>query len=184
LPDFVETRGFITLGEGAEQVYVEEYKKRVEGKITEIVENHPTVAAIRQGEAVTDWQLVELERTLRQGLGGGNTQLSESNIRKAYGLKVGSLLAFLRYLLELDAIPDYEEVVKRQFEEYIAQHQYNATQINFLRAVQSVFLQKRRLEVADLYEGALARFGRNAVDRLFSEDEVDELLGFAEQLAA
>ncbi|WYL96543.1 MAG: DEAD/DEAH box helicase family protein [Gloeotrichia echinulata IR180] len=184
LPDFVETRGFITVGEGGEQVYVEEYKKRVEGKITKIVENHPTVAAIRQGEAVTDWQLVELERTLRQGLGGGNTQLSESNIRKAYGLKVGSLLAFLRYLLELDAIPDYEEVVKRQFEEYIAQHQYNATQINFLRAVQSVFLQNRRLDVADLYEGALARFGRNAVDRLFSEDQVDELLGFTEQLAA
>lgn len=184
LPDFVQTRGFITLGEGGEQVYVEEYKKRVEDKISEIVETHPTIAAIRQGEAVTDLQLVDLERTLRQNLGGGNTQLSESNIRKAYGLKVSSLLAFLRYILELDAIPDYEEVVKRQFEDYIAQHQYNATQINFLRAVQNVFLQKRKLEVADLYEGVLARFGRNAVERLFSQSDVDNLLAFTEQLAA
>ncbi|MBD2292011.1 DEAD/DEAH box helicase family protein [Anabaena sphaerica FACHB-251] len=184
LADFVATRGFITVGEGGEQVYVEEYKKRVEEKINEIVDNHPTIKAIQEGEAVTDWQLIELERTLRQGLGGGNIQLSESNIRKAYGLKANSLLAFLRHLLDLDAIPDYEEVVKRQFEEFIAKHQYNANQINFLRAVQSVFLQKRRLEVADLYEGALARFGKNAVDRFFSDDEVNDLLVFTELLAA
>jgi type I restriction enzyme R subunit len=184
LADFVATRGFITVGEGGEQVYVEEYKKRVEEKINKIVDNHPTIKAIQEGEAVTDWQLIELERTLRQGLGGGNIQLSESNIRKAYGWKTNSLLAFLRHLLDLDAIPDYEEVVKRQFEEFIAKHQYNANQINFLRAVQSVFLQKRRLEVADLYEGALARFGKNAVDRFFSEDEVDDLLAFTELLAA
>ncbi|QEI43332.1 hypothetical protein BMF77_03949 [Dolichospermum sp. UHCC 0315A] len=50
--------------------------------------------------------------------------------------------------------------------------------------MQSVFLQKRRLEVADLYEGALAKFGKNAVDRFFSNDEVDDLLAFTELLAA
>lgn len=184
LPDFVETRGFITVGEGGEQVYVEEYKKRVEEKITAIIENHSTINAIRQGEAVTDMQLIELERTLRQGLGGGNIQLSESNIRKAYGLKKASFLAFLRYLLELDAIPDYEEVVKRQFDEFISLRQYNANQINFLRAVQSVFLQKRSLEEADLYEGTLARFGKNAIERLFTNQEVHDLLRFTDQLAA
>ncbi len=93
----------------------------------------------------------------------------------AYGWKTNSLLAFLRHLLDLDAIPDYDEVVKRQFEDFIAKHQHNANQINFLRAVQSVFLQKRRLEVADLYEGALARFGKNAVDRFFSNAELTQL---------
>jgi hypothetical protein len=44
----------------------EEYRQRVEAKVLEIVETHPTIAAIRNGEAVTDLQLVALERTLRQ----------------------------------------------------------------------------------------------------------------------
>ena len=44
----------------------EEYRQRVEAKVWEIVETHPTIAAIRNGEAVTDLQLVALERTLRQ----------------------------------------------------------------------------------------------------------------------
>jgi hypothetical protein len=34
----------------------------------------------------------------------------------------------------------------------LAEHRYNADQIRFPRAVQSVFLQKRHLEPADLYE--------------------------------
>ncbi|MEG3956713.1 hypothetical protein [Microcoleus sp. herbarium2] len=56
----------------------------------EIVETHPTIPAIDDGEAVTDLQLVALERTLRQELHGGNVHFSESNIRKAFNLKVNS----------------------------------------------------------------------------------------------
>lgn len=184
LADRIALSGYITFGEGGEQVYVEEYRKRVEEKVLEIVETHPTIAAIRNGEVVTDLQLVALERTLRKELGGENMQLSESNIRKAFNLKVNSLLEFLRELLELENLPDYQEVVRRNFEEFIAQRQFNANQIRFLRAVQNIFLKKRRLEVADLYEEPLNRFGENAVERWFSEEQVDELIGFTEQLVA
>ena len=184
LGDRIATSGYISLGDGGEQVYVEEYRQRVEAKVLEIVETHPTIAALRNGEAVTDLQLVALERTMRQELGGGNLQLSESNIRKAFNLKVNSLLAFLRELMEIEALPDYQEVVRRNFEEFIAQRQFNANQIRFLRAVQNVFLKNRRLEVADLYEEPLDRFGEDAVERWFSEKEVDELIEFTEELAA
>jgi len=68
------------------------------------------------------------------------------------------LLAFLRELMEIEALPDYQEVVRRNFEEFIAQPQFNANQIRFLRAVQNVFLKNRRLEVAELYEEPLDRF--------------------------
>ena len=47
-----------------------------------------------------------------------------------------------------------------------------------------MFLKKRRLEVADLYEEPLDRFGEDAVERWFTEEEVDELIEFTEQLAA
>ncbi|MEG4810202.1 DEAD/DEAH box helicase family protein [Microcoleus sp. F8-D3] len=184
LGDRIATSGYITLGDGGEQVYVEEYRQRVEAKVLEIVENHPTIAAIRNGEAVTDLQLVALERTLRQELGGPNVQLSESNIRKAFNLKVNSLLSFLRELFEIEALPDYQDVVRRNFEDFIQERPFNANQIRFLRAVQNVFLKKRRLEVADLYEEPLDRFGEDAVERWFTQEQVDELIEFTEQFAA
>ncbi len=185
LPDFIETRGYITLNEGGERIFVQEYRERVERKILELVDTHPAIEAIRKGKEVSDEQLIELEQTLRRELGSGDVELTTDNIRKAYGLKVGSLLAFLRHILELYSLPDYETIVRRRFEQHIARHQYNADQIRFMRAVQSVFLQKRqKLQAADLYEGSLQTFGLNAVDRLFTPGDVDELLALTEELAA
>lgn len=184
LPDFIAARGYISLGEGGQQIYVEEYKKRVESRILAIVEKHPTLEAIRQGQEVTDEQLVDLERTLHRELSGGELQLNSGNILKAYGLKVDSFLAFIRHLLTLDALPDYTQVVERSFARHIATHQYSADQIRFLRAVQEVFLKKRKLAEADLYEAPLTIFGRNAVERFFTPAEIRELLQLTEKLAA
>jgi type I restriction enzyme R subunit len=50
--------------------------------------------------------------------------------------------------------------------------------------VQNVFLKKRRLEVPDLYEAPLDRFGEDAVERWFTEEEVDDFIEFAAQLVA
>lgn len=75
------------------------------------------------------------------------------------------------------------EVLARQPETYIPQHNYNADQIRFLRAVQSMFLQKRHLEIADLYDApALVGFGQDAVERWFTEKEVKEVVEFANRM--
>jgi len=183
LPDSIDLRGYILLRPGTEPVYVKEYRERVERRIRELVENHPAIQAIQRGETPDDWQLIDLERTLRQELGSGDTEVNETLIRKAYGLKVGSLLAFLRAVLGLDGLPDYDQVVRRQFEAFTQQHNYNANQINFMRAVENVFLQKRHLQRADLYDEPLSRFGDDAVDRWFTPREVEEVLAFAGKLA-
>jgi len=182
LPDFVEMRGYIFLCGGSQPVFIDEYRRRVEQRILELVASHPTIAAIDRGLPVTDEQLIDLERTLRQSLGNGGLELSEANIRKAYGLKVGSLIEFLRHMLELEGIPDYADIVRRRFEDYVAHHPFNADQIRFLRAVQSVFLQRRRLQRADLYEPPLTSFGVDAVERWFTPEQVTDVLAFVETL--
>jgi type I restriction enzyme R subunit len=184
LPDFIETRGYISVGEGGQQIHVEEYRRRVEARVLQIVESDPALAAIREGRDVTDEQLVDLERTLHRELGEGELQLSPKLIRIAYGLKTDNFLGFLRHVLTLDAIPDYTQVVQRAFEHHIAAHRYNADQIRFLRAVQELFLKQRGLAEADLYEPPLTVFGRNAVDRFFSPAEVREILNLTDKLAA
>ena len=184
LPDFIEMRGYILLKGGSERVYVEEYRSRVEERILKLVEMHPTIAAIDRGEQVSDFQLIALERSLRENLSNNGIELSEENIRKAYGKKVGSLLEFLRDLFDLGNIPDYKDIVSRQFAAYIAEHQFNADQIRFLRAVQNVLLQRRRLQLLDLYGEPFTSFGDDAVERWFTPDQVAEILNFTSNLAA
>jgi len=182
LPDFVAMQGYIILTERGQPVYVERYRQQVEQRVLDLVVDNPVFATIERGEPVGDAQLLALERTLRQTLGGEDLHLTETNIRKAYALKVDSLLAFLRYLFGLEGVPDYQDIVRRQFGEYIARQPFNADQIRFLRAVENVFLQKRRLAVADLYDPPLTSFGHDAVERWFSEVEIEEMLAFAASL--
>ena len=110
-------------------------------------------------------------------------ELTEGNIRKAFAKRVGSLLEFVRDMLEIDGIPDYQEIVQRQFDAYMAGHsEYNADQVRFLRAVQNVFLQKRRLTLPDLYDPPLTAFGAGAADRWFTGQQLDDVLAFFETL--
>jgi type I restriction enzyme R subunit len=85
--------------------------------------------------------------------------------------------------LEIEGIPDYAAIVQRQFAAYVAQHPFNSQQIGFLRALQSVFLQKRRLVRADLYGPPLDSFGYDAVERWFTEEQVENVLTFANTLS-
>jgi type I restriction enzyme R subunit len=184
LPDFIATHGYISVGEGGHQVLIEEYKRRVDARVLEIVETHPALAALREGREVTDDQLIDLERTLHRELSCDDIQLSSRNMRIAYGLRVDNFLAFLRHLLALDSMPDYPQVVQRGFERHIQAHNYNAEQIRFLRSVQEVFLAKRTLVEADLYDPPLTHFGRNAVERFFTPQEISDLLHLTQSLAA
>jgi type I site-specific restriction endonuclease len=182
LLDFVETQGYIILTERGQSIYLEKYRKLVDERVLNLVVDNPIFAAIEQGRSVSDEQLLALERTLRQTLGGQVLYLTETNIRKAYALKVDSLLAFVRHLFGLEGLPDYQDIVRRQFAEYIAQHPFNSDQVRFLRAVETVFLQRRRLDIADLYDPPLTQFGRDTVERWFSEAQIKDLMDFANRL--
>lgn len=185
LPDFIATRGYITLTEGGERIYVQEYKDRVERRVKDIIEEHPTIAAIRAGREVSDEQLIELERTLRKDLSASDVQLSTDNILKAYGWRVNSFLGFMRHLLDLEELPNYETVVVKEFDEFIAEHHYNGEQILFLRTLQTEFLKKNKIEMVDLYDlSSIKTFGNNAVDRLFTETDKASILRFTERIAA
>ena len=184
LPDYVDLHGYILLKGGSERVYVEEYRRHVEERILQLIDNHPTLTAISQKEQVSDQQLIELERTLHHHLGKGEIELTPEHVRMAYGIKVGSLIEFLRNLLGLDDIPDYNDIVRRQFEEHIAKHAYNADQLKFLSMVQNIFVQRHRLQLADLYDAPFTSFGVDAVERFFSQEQIHEIMHLTQTLAA
>ena len=71
----------------------------------------------------------------------------------------------------------------RQFENTVSSTAITLIKFAYLCAVQSVLLQKRHLETADLYEPPLDMFGADAVERWFTEKEVNEIVEFTEKLA-
>jgi type I restriction enzyme R subunit len=89
----------------------------------------------------------------------------------------------LRAILGLGNLPSHEERITAAFAEYISgRPQLSARQIHFLRAVREAVLRRDRLTTAALEQPPFSRIGN--VRRLFSDQELNEILAFANALAA
>ncbi len=183
LGDVIEFRSYIILDERGEPVYAQEYRERVQRKVMALLQDNPILAALARGDPISDLELLELEQVLRQELGAPDIQLTPGNIHRAYAIRVGCLIEFLRQLLEVEDIPDYADIVRRQFQTFIADHSFSANQILFLRTLQNVLAHKHHVTWADLYAQPFTNLGANAVDRWFTFDQADEIMAFAETLA-
>jgi len=184
LDDVIDSRQWVVVRKEGQKIMVEEYRKKVEEKIEQLAAQHPTIKRLQQGEAVKMEDLLQLEQTLETELNTDELNLNEDNMLKAFGVRVGNFTDFLKHVLNLEALPSYEQIVRKAFDAFILEHNYNADQTRFLRTVQNVFLQKRKLEEADLYEAPFTNFGSNAVEKYFTPEEIEELMELTKKLAA
>jgi type I restriction enzyme R subunit len=184
LDDIIAMRKWVFLRKDSKRMYVEEYRKLIEEKIEKIAAQHPTIAKLKAGESINAEDLIRLEESLETELGTDEISFDDENMLKAFGVRVGSLVDFLKHVLKIEALPSYETVVRKSFDAFILEHNYNADQSRFLRVVQSVFLQRKKLELSDLYEEPFTNFGANAVEKLFDKTEITELIELTEKLAA
>ena len=184
LDDFIEARKWVIVRKDNEKVYVEEYRKRIEERILKLANEHPTILKLKNRETVGIDALIDLEKTLEQEFNTDELSLDEQNMLKAYGIRVGNFIDFLKHILNLETLPTYEAIIRKAFDSFILEHNYNADQSRFLRAVQNYFIQHHKLEPADLYEPPFTNFGTNAVEKLCSEEEVNELVELTSKLVA
>lgn len=183
LEDVIDSRKWVVVRKEGQKMMIEEYRKKVEEKIEHLASTHPTILQLRRGQQVNTVDLMRLEETLEAELGTDELNLNEDNMLKAFGVRVGSLTDFLKHVLKLEALPSYEDIVRKAFDAFILEHNYNADQTRFLRTVQTVFLQKRKLEEADLYEAPFTNFGANAVEKFFTKEQIDDLVELTKTLA-
>lgn len=184
LDDIIDSRKWVVLRKDAQKLYVEEYRKKVEEKIEQIVRKHPVIQRLKRGESVDVNDLIKLEETLENELATDEISLDEDNMLKAFGVRAGSFVDFLKHVLNIETMPTYETIVRKAFDAFILEHNYSADQSRFLHAVQNVFIHRRKLEVADLYEEPFTNFGTNAVEKLFSEKDIHELVELTNKLTA
>ncbi len=184
LDDIIDSRKWVVLKEGSKKVYVEEYRKKIEEKIEKLASEHPTIKKLKAGEEVSTEDLVKLEATLETEFNNDEINLDEDNMLKAFGIRVGSFIDFIKHVLNLETLPSFKDIISKSFDSFILEHNYNADQSRFLRAVQSVFLERRKLELADLYEEPFTNFGSNAVEKLFTLVEIDDIIKLTQSLAS
>jgi len=177
IDDLIVERKWIEFGPEGEGDYIVNYREKIEKKILELTETHPVIKKIKNDIPITELDLADLEDTLNSP----ELFMNEDNLRVAFGQPYGTLVQFIKSILGKYEFPNPEKLINESFNTYVVERNnsepLSAEQIRFLRTVKNVFAQKKRIEYDDLFEPPFTQFGTDAATRLFSEEELQEVVG-------
>jgi len=176
LSDLVVNRKWIEFGPEGQGDYVANYREKVEQKIIELAGQHPVIKKIKAGLPVNDRDIENLEKTLN----GPELYITEENLRKSFEQPYGTLVQFVKSILGHYRFPNSLELVQQSFDTYVkerdAQNPLSADQVRFLRTIKNVFAEKKHIEYSDLFEPPFTMFGSEAALRLFTENELKDIV--------
>ncbi|MBI2183953.1 MAG: DEAD/DEAH box helicase family protein [Thaumarchaeota archaeon] len=179
IDDVVQKREFIEYGPLPIQEYVTTYIDKVEKKIKQLAEQHPTIKKIEHDEVLTEDDLGNLEKTLNSP----ELYITEETLQKAYAQHKGTLVQFIKKVLGLYEFPDSRKQIEDAFKAFIIEKNYlNSDQVNFLRTIQTVFMKKHHIEYSDLFEPPFTNFGINAPIPLFADEDLKEVIQLCNNL--
>jgi type I restriction enzyme, R subunit len=178
LADSIVQRKLIQFGPEAKEDYAESYRQKVEEKIKQIVDSHPTVQKIRQKQSLTDEDVEALETTLNCK----DLYFTEDVLRQFY---TGTFVQFIKEILGMYKEEKPEDKIKEAFESYLVEKNkhYSADQFHFIRTLQTVFTKEKHIDYDMLWEAPFENLGFAPTD-LFSEEELQEWIQFCNALTA
>lgn len=181
IDDVIQEREYIEYGPvtAPKSMLAKSYMDKVEKRIKELAERHPTIQKIRRNEVLTERDLLELEKTLNSP----DLYATEESLQRLYKQHKGTLVQFIKKILGLYEFPDPEKKIGEAFKTFMIEKNFlNADQVNFLRTIQTVFAKKHHIEFADLFDPPFTNFGPNAPVPLLQKGDVDEILNICGSL--
>lgn len=181
IDDVIQEGGYIDFGPATElkSMPANAYMEKVEKRIKELAQKHPTIQKILKNETLAERDLGELEKTLNSP----ELYVTEETLQKLYKERKGTLVQFIKKILGLYEFPDPVKRIDDAFKTFLIEKNYlNADQVNFLRTVETVFQRKRHIEYSDLFEPPFTNFGPNAPVPMFKKDDIEEMLSICKSL--
>ena len=181
IEDMVRVKETIEFGTDHERMTSSVYRERVEARVRALVTGNPVLQKIQAGKPITDAELGKLAAVLAKE----NPQITEEHLRRAYDHRTAHFIQFIRHILGLERLESWPATVSRAFTEFIAAHTtLTAIQIQFLRTLETYILQTGKVEKKALVEDPFTRVHPNGIRGVFTSEQIDEVLRFAQQLVA
>lgn len=181
IDDIVQKRRIIEYGPALTPLheYAETYMDKVEKKIKELADKHPTIQKIKRDEVITEKDLEKLEKALNSP----ELYVTEDVLKNLYNQHKGTLVQFIKKIIGLYEFPDPQKKIAEAFKTFLIEKNYlNANQVNFIRTLQTVFMSKHHIEYKDFFEPPFTNFGINAPVPLFKENELKEIVSICNNL--
>ena len=150
-----------------------QYKKKVMSFL-KANENHIVLHKLKHNLSITQTDIEELERLLFETGEVGTRE----DFEQAYG-KQEQLGLFIRSIVGLD-----REAAKKAFSEYLNEHKFNSSQIQFINLIIDYLSQNGVIEPSKLYEAPYTDFNTSGLDGVFQDSDADRIVGILRTIRA
>jgi len=181
LEDLVAIKEYVEFGPEHERLTTAEYRKRVEARIQALLERSPVLEKIRNGEAVSDEEIVAVAEELESQ----DPYITEKLLQRIYDNKKAHFIDFMKHILGIESLSTWTEEVTRSFDAFVAAHTNLAQlQIQFLQTLRTFILHAGRFEKQDLIQPPFTNLHPQGVRGIFKMAEIDEIVDLAAKLVA
>jgi type I restriction enzyme R subunit len=130
-------------------------------------QDHIVLHKLKHNVPITERDIEELERLLFETGEVGTRE----DFEQAFG-KQEHLGLFIRSIVGLD-----REAAKKAFSDYLNEHRFNSTQIQFVNLIIDYLSQNGAIEPAKLYEAPYTDFNTSGLDGVFQDTDANKIVG-------
>jgi len=181
LRDIISEKEYIEFGPQHESLSVAMYRELVKQKINELVSGNPILQKLKLGQEITD---IEAE-LLAEELYNEHPHITLDLLRKVYNHRKAELVQFIRHILGIELLVDFEIVVARAFDDFITSHSYlTSRQLQFMELLRNFVLEKGQVTKRNLIESPFTMIHPEGIRGVFNTKEIEEIIDLTNQLLA
>jgi type I restriction enzyme R subunit len=178
LDDQVLERRWVEFGPDGQRSYANAYREQAAARIRELATTHRAFQRVLHAQPLSPTD----RDSLAQQLNTPDLFITEQSLRDAFLAPEATLEDFVRAALDETRPEERVAQLRAAVNDFIRRHNLSGEAQRFAQTFLSVLEQEeqssapRGLTYDDLLEPPFARFGRNAVARLLTDEQTDQLL--------
>lgn len=181
IKDVIQTKEMVEFGPQNEAVSISQYREMVEEKIRFMIDKHPILQKIKQGEPINDTDIAELAQQLNEE----DPHITEALLKKVYKNRKATFLQFIKHILGIELLESFDVQVNKEVQQFIQTHNDLSTQqIEFLNLLKDYIIERGIIEKRNLIEAPFTVIHPKGIRGLFTHTEIREILTITEKFAA
>lgn len=181
IQDILNEKLYIEFGPEHERLPTEKYRQRIEEMIKKLAENTLVLQKLIKGQEITAKEIESLAEILEKK----DPFISEDLLRRVYDNRQAKFIQFIKHILGIEKLTTFEETVNFAFDSFLREHNnFNERQIQFLQTLKTFIAQRGQAEKADLINDPFTRIHPQGIRGVFTGNEINEVLGLINHLAA
>ncbi|MBL7555095.1 MAG: DEAD/DEAH box helicase family protein [Bdellovibrionaceae bacterium] len=179
IADQIIIRDTVEFGPEMERATTAEYRRKVEECVKALLATSAVLQKLKAGEELDEYDVEQLTKLLRSQ----DPYVTEELLQRVYDNHTAKFIDFICHILGLKKLQTRTEVISKEFDEFIAEHNdLKADQIQFLMLIKTFILDRGVIEREDLIGPPFTNIHPQGIRGIFPPNQLNAVMALIEEI--